>query len=267
FQKKDDDLNGIPEDITDEKSEGFASRIRWRSDSSRPGSPSISTDPLGIEEGGFWKEDTRTQSPLGKEVNFEIEDPWRSNEYDGKKKDSSDDTNVNEINAKEIVQNFARFTLNFGAVAYSNVANIAAKVNSEFESISFNYNSNENNKKTNSDSGNIESNGSAPGTPRIREMMSFSMNDHSENNNNNNTSISSFSSSPPNSTKPWQTLPSSFPTSFLRNNRNSFPSLGIKTSSSSPPSPSFRPNNTQSFEKTSPLSLTPPRSKSKSNSA
>lgn len=279
FRKKDEELNGILEDIVDEKSEGFASRIRWKSDSPRSRSPSVNTEPLGIDDSSAWKEDMQTASPLGKEINFEIEDPWRSGEYNEKKKISNaggNDNNVNEINPKEIVQNFARFTLNIGAAAYSNVANIAAKVNSEFENISIHNNTpNENDKKSNSNSGSVTPSEladfeSAPSIPRTRELISFPI---SNNLSENNSSVSLSSSTALNSTKLWHTLPSSvsssFPTSSLSRgsrSRGTILSLGIKTSSSSPPSPSFRANNTQSLDKTSSLSLTSSRLSLKSNS-
>ncbi|CAG8464200.1 3776_t:CDS:2 [Acaulospora colombiana] len=257
FRKSDEELNGAPEEVSD------VSRHRRRLDSpvSRSASPTVTSDPLVVEDvSNEWKEDSHISSPITKGLEYDIGDPWKQNgDAEGKEPGGHDGTGAGgsavEIN---VFHSLAKYTLNMGAAA---VANIAGRVNSDAEGTS-----SDNNSANGSGSGNVtpaeiaddsgSNMSSAPGTPKMREMISFPPSDLSEN------SISSTSSSSSNSTKPWHTF-SSFPSSFLsRNVKNS----SSRTSSSPPLQSLFRSNSASNYERIDSTSTVSSKTPSKSSS-
>ncbi|CAG8810451.1 10469_t:CDS:2, partial [Gigaspora rosea] len=239
FGKLDEELNGNNDEIKEEKVEGFAARIRWRSSSpiSRPASPNVNSN-RDIVDGNIWKDDTPLpSSPFNKNVRLYDDNPY----FDPTTKDKL--TNNNDFNTiKDRFMNnansLARATISIGTSAYYNVTSLAKS--------NFDLGINETTSPVEI-SNNTE-------TQNIREMDSFSALSLSENSKNNNsvTSNSNVSTLFTESRSPRQPISTNFSsyTSFGR--RESFPSLGIKPSSV-PSSPSSRVNSPSS-DPTSPLS-------------
>ncbi|CAG8720546.1 7767_t:CDS:2, partial [Acaulospora morrowiae] len=257
FRKKDEELNGPSEEIVD------ASRIRRKLDSpiSRSASPTVNSDPLGVEDGGnVWKENSRTLSPPMKGLEYDIGDPWKQNGYTEEKESGNNSPSAGGSGEANVLQSFARYTFNIGAVA---VANIAGRANSDAEDTSSNNNGTNGNGSGSvtpaeiaDDSG--SNNSSTPGTPKMREMVSFPTSDLPDG--------SAPSSS--NSTRSWSyNISSTFPSSFLsRSSKNSFSTAGVKTGSSSPPPSMLRSNSASTYEKTDSTSTVSSKTPSRSNS-
>ncbi|CAG8618276.1 23977_t:CDS:2, partial [Dentiscutata erythropus] len=247
FGKQDEELNCNNDEVKEEKIEGFAARMRWRSNSpsspvSRPASPNVNSNHETID-GNAWKEDTPSpslSSPLSKHVNSYEDspyfDPWKSNSI------RMGNNNFNTIKDKFMnnANNLARATLSIGTSAYYNVTNLA---------------------KSNFDLGISESMSPVEiadniEEPSLREMESFSALSLSENSENNNlvTSNSAASSLFTEPRSPRQTITTFFSSFTPYDRHETIPSLGIKPDNV-PPSPSSRVN-TPNSDPTSPLSAT-----------
>ncbi|KAF0382073.1 phosphatases II [Gigaspora margarita] len=269
FGKHDEELNGNNDEIREEKVEGFAARIRWRSNSpiSRPASPNVNS----IVDGNIWKDDTPSPSlPFNKHVKLYEDnpyyDPWKNNSNKmgnnnfhtvkdrsmsneastTKDKLTNNDFNTIKDRFMNNANSLARATISIGTSAYYNVTSLAKS--------NFDLGINETTSPVEI-TNNTE-------TQNLREMESFSALSLSENSKNNNsvTSNSNVSTLFTESRSPRQSISTNFSsyTSFGR--RESFPSLGIKPSSV-PSSPSSRVNSPSS-DPTSPLSSTSSRSNS-----
>ncbi|CAG8548789.1 2178_t:CDS:2 [Gigaspora margarita] len=269
FGKHDEELNGNNDEIREEKVEGFAARIRWRSNSpiSRPASPNVNS----IVDGNIWKDDTPSPSlPFNKHVKLYEDnpyyDPWKNNNNKmgnnnfhtvkdrsmsneastTKDKLTNNDFNTIKDRFMNNANSLARATISIGTSAYYNVTSLAKS--------NFDLGINETTSPVEI-TNNTE-------TQNLREMESFSALSLSENSKNNNsvTSNSNVSTLFTESRSPRQSISTNFSsyTSFGR--RESFPSLGIKPSSV-PSSPSSRVNSPSS-DPTSPLSSTSSRSNS-----
>jgi hypothetical protein len=270
FRREDEELNGNRDEISEEK-------LRLRSDNSSPKSesPSIMTDPLGVMEigerptnndNGIWNtaptiSNISVSSPIGKTITDFDTDPWneKSNNDLMIKKDIPLFEEEKETNVQDMVTNFAKSMYsNVSNVATNVATNIANKINLDIDS-----NSPSIIKDSNGDSGiitpkeeleesdynNRSSTPSTPGTPgtsKIREMFTFGSNGED-----NNGIITSSNS---------KNFPIPSLSSRKESNRNSLPSLGIRTTP--PTSPHLRTNSGSStpiYEKqekqSSPISL------------
>ncbi|CAG8435838.1 671_t:CDS:2 [Funneliformis caledonium] len=234
FRKKDEELNGNGDEGSDEKSEeGMGARIKWRSDSPT-GSLNAMTDPLGAMGIGDLNSNnivediasvmTNISSPFVKSmVDFDAGlDPWKTHTETNGIFNGNDGTRDLTPSAREKGSNvFASLT----AAAYSNVVAIASKINSDLD---------ENNtyiKKSNSNESSkvatpVEELEESKFNSAPREMMSFGTKNTkiTEDNNCITTSINSNGRQ--------------FPSLFLsrgESNRNSLPSLGVRTTPPSSP--------------------------------
>ncbi|GBB98034.1 hypothetical protein RclHR1_03120019 [Rhizophagus clarus] len=258
FKRDDEELNGNREEMSEEKSEeGFGARLRWRSDnnsSPKLGSPSIMTDPLGAVEVANSNNDNEIwnttpiisnisiSSPIGKTTSdIDIgSDPWndKSNDYIIKKDipffEEDKETNIQDM-----------FKTAFKSV-YSNVSNVATNVANMANKINLDLDSNSPSiKNINGDNGittpkeeleesdynnksSTPSTPGTPGTPKIREMISFGS---TVNNNNEIIEINNSNG---------KSFPVPYLSSKKESNRNSFPSLGIRTTP--PTSPRLHTN-------------------------
>ncbi|CAG8442059.1 8042_t:CDS:2 [Ambispora leptoticha] len=226
FDKRDEELNG--EEMVEEASPIMA-RSLWGSDSP----VQRSSSPIGISNGIPWNDEQSQTitSRISKNLNLDIEDPWRDNNthendeliYDEPVKSLHHKESSNELNA--MVQNFARITLNLGVQAVSNVANI-------LDAASGNLNNNTNDNSNDFDpQSSLENHESRSG---LREMVSFS------NKTNSITNSPPSKSNPFSSLKSWNTLSASigFPTTSLKsreNKRNTFPTSEIADSATTTP--------------------------------
>ncbi|CAG8541081.1 4509_t:CDS:2, partial [Paraglomus occultum] len=229
FGKKDEELNGNNDDTLDDR---LDNKSRWRSESPIPrssSSPNVMGEVFGAHEDNGLGGSLHTKS--SSLLPYQLYDPWRDS---GDSKGIESERKIrhkssgSDLNAKELVQNFARVTLNWGSAAYSN---LTAKVSGDTGAVETTAENKRRSIATNGQPN--ESTGSnVPEIGSMRELTAFTATNTPDAGDSPSRSSSSSHSPPLSPLSPTSAAPSS-PSSS--SNPFSFQSL------STPSTPTLRP--------------------------